>query len=268
MDEQQFVDMIEMTITLLTSFGITEKETISFSLTDNSLPFLDFTEVRPSDTHGNGVFAKEDIEAGKVVSMYPCHGYIQNGYVDYCTKHKRKLSQFDQSKYKIGLSDDTSIFGIPTVYSTGINAHLINDSYPRVNDLANITTPKKVYKNYIKYMENAIQNENCMFVGNEYYIYMKTTKPIYAGDELLCSYGFGYWAKGIDDFDTMINKYLSPLSKKRRSYFYELEDRYTADSAETLPASNKVKNSIPLLTSPEMKQLLKIISFEPINWVR
>lgn len=235
MDEQKFVDLMEMT-KLLTTINRPRGE-VDIALSYYNIishvgppPFLpkNLLEVKNSDIHGKGVFAKNNIDANQVVSLYPCHGLIKENFKYYCEeKNSGEYGDllFDLNHYKILLNrkgDRVFIYGNPYIQDEGSVGHLINDSYKNVSELKKLN--KHTMKLSLKYMLDSVKSNNCTLVQSNDYVYVKTTKYINKGDELLTNYGFHYWCSELnrDEIDSLFMEYTQSLSEPQQDYIKRL----------------------------------------------
>ena len=165
MDERQLINIIELFCSTLRASNVPEKEIpmdLSERFQEVGFPSLNCVEVKPSPIHGNGVFAKRDIEAGKIVTLYPCHGIIIDNIAGCQQKYKKYMSQFKPSDYKVilGREDNAFAFGIPEIYNECLSGHLINDSFADVNYFDSASDENDFGKNAVAYMLKSIKNDN------------------------------------------------------------------------------------------------------------
>jgi hypothetical protein len=181
----------------------------------------DPVEVRPSSLHGNGVFAKTDLEADKVVAVYPCHGLISNGLLSTQFQYKDQMTGFDVHDYKLDL-DGTGkyLVGIPSVYDGNMVGHLINDSYSSIEQLkVDLNTyDVNTFGNAMAiYAISSSKRVNCRLMTGSHFGYVKTTRPVKKGEELVCSYGFSYWTNmNAVDIVALAETYLRSLPVKEQ----------------------------------------------------
>jgi len=151
------------------------------SLSDAPLPFLNKVYIKKSKVDGLGVFAKEDLKKGEIVSMYPSdivriyHGkqYYEQ-YNVYCNDYRYA--------YKTELC---TIMGVPSLIdNTNLVGHIVNDY---------CKTDGSETQNYI-YNHLTHENRNCKYYPYHIFILIVTTKDIKKGDELFVPYGIDYWS--------------------------------------------------------------------------
>jgi len=233
MDEQKFVDTMDMGVLTMKMMGNRQDIDIPSEITEStrkcgSFPLLqDVLEIRSSSIHGKGVFAKKDIHPNQVVTLYPCHG-VMIGKLGYCAKKHRgdyEKALFNPDDYKIKLrkGSDTFIYGNPYTQDESLVGHLINDSYKDVRDFKNIDKAN-IPKCVIRYLISSIKSNNCALVQCEEYVYVKTTKFIHKGEELLAPYGYGYWCSEmkINEVDLLMKEYILAHSETQQKYIYFL----------------------------------------------
>jgi hypothetical protein len=235
MDEQKFVDFMEVTKILTTTTRPRGEVDIALSHYNaishvGPPPFLpkNLLEVKDSSIHGKGVFAKNNIDANQVVSLYPCHGLIKENLKYYCEeKNSGEYGDllFNTNKYMIQLNRMGSrvfIYGNPYIQDEGSVGHLINDSYKNVSELKHLH--KHNMKLCLKYMLDAVKSNNCTLVLSNDYVYVKTTKDINKGEELFTHYGFPYWCSELKDYEAMslFMEYIQSLSEPQQEYIKRL----------------------------------------------
>jgi len=227
MEEQKFIDLYSMIRQTSNQF---ETNGLKFTsqVQEMGLPFFNCLEVNNSSIHGLGVFANSDIPSGMVVGIYPSHGEMDdNGNVFCNEKYRREILATDKSiidEYKIKLTDKTFVFGLPQIQEDYLLGHLINDSYPSVQDLKHIDTIESFSKGYEKYLINSIIRNNCVFVTYKDIIYVKTVKPISCGEELVTSYEISYWCEPLESSQVAewFKIYIDSLSGKKKEYIQNL----------------------------------------------
>ncbi len=157
---------------------------------------LDIAEVRKSEIHGNGVFAKRDIKINEIITFYPAHIlqlYIGNdeSILAFSNKIKEKYGNDSinhiNNHYRYSCNNRNELIGDPTINdNSNYLGHIINDSI-----MHNKT--KKSRKLYNK-LSNT--QANCDFNNLEpYYLYIPiiSKKFIKKDEELYVSYGVQYW---------------------------------------------------------------------------
>ena len=221
---------------------------------------LDRVETSLSPLHGRGVFAKVNIKAYEIVTLYPA----TNG-IGFKTKNDecffRKVDQETNlmQKYRMNVAkkDDVDIFieaNPSKTPSPCLLGHMINDV--SIIDHADISLQKVA-----KYMILAIQYGNCAAIRlGEGLVAMITTKDISCGDELLFPYGYSYYMTGIN----IQEKFESfPIETKKKyaglmiKYEKMLNDRQVA--IDQLAAKKYISQNIKIIS------ILKILSSTNIN---
>lgn len=196
-------------------------------------------EIHHSSVHGKGVFAKQKLLANQVVTMYPCHGVISS--------EEREHHQF--RNYSLELKEhDKFIYGHPDIQMDGCLGHMINDSGKNVLLLRDAVEPDFI--DCTDYMWNSVHLSNCVFVRSEHFIYVKTTKEIAAGEELLSSYGYEWWCT-------------KPEMKAMMEDFLET-NKLSFHQQTLLPALNQMR-SIAYQPSSTFRDLLRYDTIYELN---
>lgn len=153
----------------------------------NEMPFgNNLTEVKPSSTHGNGVFATKDIKAGQIITMYPIHQYAKRVATNGWQIHSMMDSETPYHGYALDIDENTKIYGCPTFYNTLFQGHLVNDP---VVSLDCSDTNKFI----ISYFIAAKVKGNARFDKNSHLVYIRAVRDIKAGEEILVPYSLPYW---------------------------------------------------------------------------
>lgn len=257
MEEQQFIDIMEIMMfnkqhifekrhDQYSKFMICTEMVRNASKISNGCVIPKCIEIKPSNIHGNGVFATKDIEENKVITMFPCH-VIQTNDKSYTLNpfYREQLlanNISDISSYTFNIDETTSIFGVPVVLDYFFLGHMINDSYPTVDDFLKIKTAIDYGKTAYKYMLIGQQQNNCKFIKMPNYVYVKTTKNISAGEELTISYGFPFWSKhlNLSQCELFLSEYLPSLTPNQRAHFGELFKDSNVDFTEMSPSTNTI----------------------------
>ena len=274
MQEQNFVDFMETCVGLRKASvpSSTDKD-IAFALYTAMVrekpPFENCLEVKDSPIHGKGVFAKTDINKGRVVCIYPCDGVIEKNKL-FSTSLKSLPTHFNPHSYKFALrsrrsggaewtaakrrdklvskytneviNDQIYIYGDPSIRNDYCLGHLINDSYKDVAELKN----KNIGKMVLKYMIKAGHYKNCAFVVTRYYIYVKTTTAITKGEELFAPYGFQYWFDlPCPEIMKLYRNYVASLSLPQIKRCYMITGQYYSDHIP-IPPSKRVGEVIAM----------------------
>jgi SET domain-containing protein len=161
----------------------------------------------PSSIHGNGVFATCDIKQGEIITLFPCHILERVSYKDRkstgtCTLASEAVSSafgpgytcssdprledyrfsFATGNYNIvghpALDDDPSYMG-----------HFINDAAKPTEDIMSVQI----------YINVSMAKRNCVMKTVEGFVAaVVAVRDIKAGEEILMTYGAGYWTSKLD----------------------------------------------------------------------
>jgi SET domain-containing protein len=140
-------------------------------------------EVRQSNIHGRGVFAKEDIKENEVLCFYDGAKY----YVEANYKSKKDMPYYEY----LYATDKYEIHGFKNPKHPNGIAQLINDG-SIMNNTNNLLV------DIAKYQLNSIKNCNVEFYEKNKNIYVRSLKTIKKDEELLVSYGYTYWLTHLD----------------------------------------------------------------------
>jgi len=171
-----------------------------FSFIDNPYPLqYNNIELKESLLHGLGVFATADIIADTIVTFYPAHAVIiNNSNVETNTVETNSVYLYQNlsfnynNKYKLYFENNIIVSANPEEKSNPLLiGHILNDGgFVCFSD--NTLTEKEIKNDVCRYFIKS--NNNCKFVKNSFgFCYIKTTKFIKKGEELLLSYGAKYW---------------------------------------------------------------------------
>ncbi len=169
----------------------------------NTNLFLDRCYVGQSSIHGHGVFAKEKILKGEIITFYPAHAlfYPENKTIllSCQLEEDMKVDEEDISQYCLKLETKT-IIGNRKIYDDSkFLGHKINDGSFNISR-------RSLYDD---------RRENCFFQEYEYVCCVLACKNIEKDEELFASYGLGYW------FDNLEFKYTikrSPTDENEFSF--------------------------------------------------
>lgn len=166
---------------------------------------LDLVTVKPSKIHGNGVFAKRDIQKGELLTFYPgdkvnfapnkdSHIDGHKAFVFWSKRMENKYGHdecinVDLGDYKFDIDDRWIVYGDPSFTDdASYLGHLINDG-AKPND-----NPKSIQI----YCKISKVKANCDFRDlKSLHLAIVATKDISAGEELFISYGVRYWSNRI-----------------------------------------------------------------------
>lgn len=193
---------------------------VAMKLSSNETPFSSqVVEVKPSSTHGNGLFAKHDIPAGTRITMYPIHQYakrIDTNKWEFKTMMEYK-DPFDA--YGLDLDKNTKIYGCPMFHNALFQGHLANDPVISLDY-------SDVNKFIIRYLVACKVKANTRYDKQNHLVYLVAVRDIRAGDEILVPYGLGYWFTRfhLDETTEMANlvKYLETQPIEKHKFVVEL----------------------------------------------
>lgn len=134
------------------------------------IPQLNKVYVDQSNIEGLGVFAKENIKKGEIVTIYPSDAVrIDKGNEYYQMLSDRTLQISETCAYKTNYA---IILGDRTlIKDTNLVGHIVND-----------------HTDYKKSLE-----QNCIYYPYHMFILIVVIEDIKKDDELLVSYGVDYW---------------------------------------------------------------------------
>lgn len=144
-------------------------------------------EVRPS-TYGRGVFATRDIKIGDLITLYPAHGVSFDRRKSFSTY----IGDIEYD-YKYTVEHDEnemSFVGDKDKFTPLFMGHLLNDNYPTVEDFKD---KEKLGATVMKYLLHSMTLSNCKFKDGKNFVIIQAIKDIKKDEELLVSYGMGYW---------------------------------------------------------------------------
>jgi hypothetical protein len=170
-------------------------------------------ELRSSEIHGLGLFATADIPNGSIITFYPCDCPYTPGDNDCKIYYPDDLDDNDfkeniiEIKDRYGMCHKCSILGEygmignpKNIYNTKFLGHMINDCtgniYNGIEYSELLKEDCKLFRDiFIKYVKNVSEKCNCVISShpNMPIMYIKTTKDIHNGMEILTYYNFAYW---------------------------------------------------------------------------
>ena len=164
---------------------------------------LNKVHVKESKIHGNGLFAKTNIKQGEIITIYPCdilayypekNRDAKEHVVAYLFCEELKDNQeakdlFHENKkyykdYQLVINETYSAIGLPEITNNPTYlGHLCNDG-------ARAHTPedKKIYESVSVLKSNAFFKNIC-----DCMMAVVAIKDIKENDEILVTYGHGYW---------------------------------------------------------------------------
>lgn len=174
---------------------------LAVNLLDVPIP-LNKVEVRASPIHGRGVFAKQKINKGELITIYPAHyvsvrpgghdnpgslGCIGSSLVE---RKGLVLTETIRSFYAFDVTEHYVIYGHPDLIDNpAFLGHMINDGAKGHSTKA--THNQKELLVYTK-VSLALSNSKFQVVGG-LCVVIVATKEIQIGDEVLVTYGYSYW---------------------------------------------------------------------------
>ncbi len=148
---------------------------------------LNLAQVKKSNTHGNGVFATQNIKCGDVITLYPFHVIINTDHNHFTFAEGITQVPYEKfAKYIYRSSTGVDIGGLSHIYDNNtFIGHIINDG-------CNLKNSSKYYKNNeakinCAFFEILDPNGQCVLVS------IVATKDIQMGEELFIQYGHNYW---------------------------------------------------------------------------
>lgn len=164
---------------------------------------LNLCYVKKSKIHGNGVFAKCDIPEGTVITLMPAqivkeketkaywfHPFINKKFLKILKKTDIIVNDYS---LECGIVD---ICGNPYDFeNSAYMGHLINDGIGPFKDLPTDEVLRQIQILQIYSVANIDKKNNTQFLVWENFpgAFIKSTKNIKKDEELLVSYGKGYW---------------------------------------------------------------------------
>lgn len=236
MEEQQFITFMDTAIRIKIMI-LPKYDPVEFMLhiceVFSAGPELipNVIEVKKSKISGRGVFATNEIKKGMVITLYPVHIITKNGVGAYLPNYEKEHLKYTptiRDKYKFTIDSNWDIYGFPEIIKSPYIGHIINDSYDNVSELSNLKNINDVGMTLFRYLLKSKANSNCVFVKSKckYYVYVKTTKDIQIGEELLASYGPIYWCKNLNDseYSNMLKEYMlgSSMNLKQKTIMMKL----------------------------------------------
>lgn len=154
-------------------------------------------EIRKSNIHGNGLFAKKDIIKGDIITFYPIDCIVDENNVNsqglVGHRFNDKIFNID-TKYKVDINGSISIYGNPeNTQGSAMLDHMINDSESiTIDDKEKINKHniKKLVGNYILKSKN---NARMEYNKDRTLCYYIARTDIKKDDEILASYSPMFW---------------------------------------------------------------------------
>jgi SET domain-containing protein len=194
-------------------------------LRNKMFSFYEFVELKQSVIHGQGLFAKQNIKKGSVITIYPCDTLV-NEKTGLCMSGSKNQELYIKysSNYKL-CCGDYSIIGFPD--KKIFHGHFINDACPCVDEILQELLKEVNYKSFnksnIKFMLKSLDRINCKVEYNKSVAYIVASRDICPGEEILMSYGLAYWTdiKKIT-IKEYFDKYFKEITANQRRYIYNL----------------------------------------------
>lgn len=174
---------------------VDKKELIKISfLMKNIVPEgLSKVRVGHSAVHGNGVFAKRQINVGEIITMHPCDviAISDDEGMHLFRSDGKQLLHAEASMYINYLckveGTRLAVAGDPDKYSSASCAHIINDG-------AYIDNADFGLDEAVEYMEKSSNAQNCNIVSlMDCCMVAVATKVIKKGEEVFTGYGAEFW---------------------------------------------------------------------------
>ena len=162
---------------------------------------LNKVELKKSSVHGNGVFAKQNISEGELITFYPADIVKEypnkdgdvDGHIEFRIFSKRfeeKIGRTDRKNihdaYCYSIDDTYSIVGSP-YFKDDPNylGHFINDGAKPTSGPKSINIYNKISR----------MKQNCRFqnLKEDLHVAIVATRDILKGEELFICYNAGYW---------------------------------------------------------------------------
>jgi len=164
---------------------------------------LDNCIIQKSKVHGNGLFAKNSIKKGDIITLYPCDVLVyfpeknrntEGHILAYMFSDEFKDNQnikdlFNTNKkyykdYQLVVNDSYSIIGLPEIYNNpAYLGHFCNDGARGHNE-----KDKQIYETVSVVKSNAYFKNIC-----DCMMAIVAIRDIDIGEEILVTYGHGYW---------------------------------------------------------------------------
>jgi SET domain-containing protein len=157
------------------------------SLSEAPLPELNKVYLDKSKIDGLGVFAKENLIKGEIISMYPSdivRLHQQNHYYEARSDQVKDNNDINE-RYAYKLNDYCSIMGDQNlINNTNLVGHFINDG----------SQTDGSYQHNQEYNIKTHQTRNCKYYPYRLFVLIVTTKNVEKDEELLVPYGIDYWS--------------------------------------------------------------------------
>jgi hypothetical protein len=186
-----------MTSTELDRRSLIAQKIVSFH---NKFSFEPPCEVRPSLVHGRGLFATTDVPANALLALYPPDAIlIQDGTEKFAILLNPESTTVPPEEirraYGATIDENIVVVGYPDVdHGNMFQAHIANDGAK--GSLTLLDPPEEVKREREVYTACSLLKQNAALVRHKSvpeWIVLRSTRPIRAGEEILITYGYGYW---------------------------------------------------------------------------
>jgi len=174
---------------------------LAMKLFDVPIP-LDKAEVKASAIHGQGVFAKQKINKGELITIYPAHsisihpgGHSNPGVLgllksDLAEERELEFTKTIRKCYAFDVNQHYVIYGHPDLTDNpAFLGHMINDG---AKGHSTKTVHNQKYMMLYAKVSLALRNAKFELIGG-LCVGVVATKEINIGDEVLVTYDYPYW---------------------------------------------------------------------------
>lgn len=166
----------------------------------NKFPFEPPCEVRTSTIHGRGLFATKDLPPNALLALYPPDAVlIQDGTDKFAILLNPTSTTVPPEEirraYGATIDQNIVIVGYPDVdHGPMFQAHIANDGAK--GSLSMLDKPEDIERERAIYTAVSTRKQNGSLVRHKSvpeWICLRTTRFVRAGEEILITYGYGYW---------------------------------------------------------------------------
>lgn len=163
-------------------------------------PFVPPCEVRLSSVHGRGLFTTVDVPANALLALYPPDAIlVQDGTEKFAVLLNPEATTVPPEEirraYGATIDEHIVIVGYPDVnHGDMFQAHIANDGAK--GSLTLLDPREQVEREREIYTACSTAKQNAALVKHKSvpeWIVLRATRPIQAGEEILITYGYGYW---------------------------------------------------------------------------
>jgi SET domain-containing protein len=160
---------------------------------------IDKVYIKPSKIHGNGLYAKQNIKKGDIITLYPCDvlayypeetkksvGYMFSEELKDNEEIKIKFNENRKfyKDYQYAINNTYSIIGMPEINTnTTYLGHICNDGAQGHSE-----KDKEIYERISVIKSNAYYKNIC-----DCMLAIVAFRDIQPNEEILVTYGHGYW---------------------------------------------------------------------------